>query len=123
MSIQHNNGKAMSGDPIEHLRKHVEFHKGNERAMFSIAGLKALLDALDDARGLFVTVEQENVALNVRWLECCSNTVALTHQRDTLKAQVERLLVGKGKDISKALREAQTSRLGVMDECDEEETG
>jgi len=101
--------QSASDDPIERLRAHVEKHKHHQQAFFSTAGLKALLDALDDVRGMFVIMEKELVALTV--------------QRDALKAQVERLLVGKGKDISKALREAQTSRLGVMDERDEEETG
>jgi hypothetical protein len=76
-------------DEIEHLRKHVESHKNSERAMFTIAGLKALLDELDDARGLFVAVEQENVALTAK--------VA------SLKEQVERLLANEAKRISEKL--------------------
>ncbi|RWO23304.1 hypothetical protein [Mesorhizobium sp.] len=36
----------MSGNPIEAIRAHVEKHADKERATFSIAGVKALLDAV-----------------------------------------------------------------------------
>jgi len=37
----------MSDDPFEAIRAHVEKHAGKERATFSIAGVKALLDAVE----------------------------------------------------------------------------
>ena len=111
----------MTNDPIERLRKHVEFHKGNERAMFSVAGLTALLDLLrslrednhdlarqrDEAKQ---TLSDWTTDIGVRGFARRSELDAakaevekLTKQRDELKAQVERLLGKEGERIGKAL--------------------
>jgi hypothetical protein len=45
-----NSAKALPAETlaaIQRVRDHVERHKGKERAPFSIAGLRAVLEALD----------------------------------------------------------------------------
>jgi hypothetical protein len=84
-------------DAINRLREHVEKNHLRDSAYFSIAGMQELLAELDDVRGMFVTVETDNVALS-------AERDALQVKVAALKAQNERLLAKEAARIGKALR-------------------
>jgi hypothetical protein len=81
----------MSDNPIERLRTHVEKHKHHQQAFFSTAGLAVLLTRLALRDAQVERLQRERDDIHTLWLKCCSNSVALVHQHDELKAQVERL--------------------------------
>lgn len=83
--------QTMSDDPIQRLRLHLEKHQHHQQVFVSTAGLAVLLTrlALRDAQVERLTKERDDI--HTLWLKCCSNSVALVHQHDELKAQVERL--------------------------------
>ena len=107
-------GGETGSDPIERIRKHLEFHKDSERAMFSTAGLRALLSKHDRSLlsveywrrlamqkdGEIIALTQERDELIVEksqssWGEFQRQAKMLadaTRQRDELKAEVDRLL-------------------------------
>ncbi|MER8387244.1 hypothetical protein NKH14_17300 [Mesorhizobium sp. M1380] len=49
----------MSNETFEAIRAHIEKHAGKERAMFSTAGVKALLAAVDEATAERLAVYDE----------------------------------------------------------------
>lgn len=98
----------MTDDPITKLRAHLERHKNREQAFFSTAGLAVLLTRLALRDTQVERLQRERDDIHTLWLKCCSNSVALVHQRDELKVQVERL-----QDQVKR-REEQNERLIVI---------
>ncbi len=103
-------------EAIDRLRAHLEKRRDHAQVFVSVDGLQAVFKELDEARQTLSdwttdigvrgfarrseldaakaeveTLTKERDDIHTLWLKCCSNSVALVHQHDELKAQNERL--------------------------------